>query len=399
MCRNGQLKEYVAAGTTKEEFVKRLGGALNISPPATSTAAQGSSPEVIPAPHSTIGDRPVPAAAAPQQSHLTAALSRTTTDETANDDLYGGRSSPSSAPARPDAEQPSKEAKGKGKAKFNSDNDAKSKSTGAESNHAAQLRKRKEDERDERQRILKRIEDDKRDRKEREAKERQARLLSNANRAQDEFPQELKATATMTKPRVSIGSGGDFCNLQVRLFDGSTLRQRFPSSGTLKDDVRKWVDTDRTDGDSPYTFRIVMTPLPNRVIDSTEESKTLVDLGLAPSATLVLVPVVRFASAYSGRGSGGIRGILAYVQALLYSFFTGLFSPLALIFSRGGGAVSSGRQEEVSLENVDGAGSAAPNRRIRGFQNNDDRRRDQQLYNGNSVSYSFHDSEDACCPT
>lgn len=247
--------------------------------------------------------------------------------------------------------------------------------TAAESSYAQMLRRKKQDEKDERQRILRRIEDDKKERREREAQEKQARLLLSA--MDSDASTAAAGSSSPAEPPIQLRSrgGGPTCNLQVRLFDGSTVRGRFSRDDTLGNHVRKWVDDNRTDGDGPYTFRILLTPLPNKVVEPGEESETLGDLGLAPSATLVLVPVIRVASAYAG------GGLLSRGMAYVYSWLLFFFSPLSLLF-RGRGADDA--QGGVPLENLD---AHAERRRIRAFQNADDQRRDQQLYNGNSVSY------------
>lgn len=248
--------------------------------------------------------------------------------------------------------------------------------TAAESSYAQMLRRKKQDEKDERQRILRRIEDDKKERREREAQEKQARLLLAAT--EPDAPAAAAASNRQAEPPIQLRSrgGGPTCNLQVRLFDGSTIRGRFSRDDTLGHHVRMWVDDNRTDGDGPFTFRILLTPLPNKVVEPGEESETLGDLGLAPSATLVLVPVIRVASAYAQNGGLFSRG-MAYV----YSWLLFFFSPLSLLFR---GRSADEAQGGIPLENLNGH---AERQRIRAFQNADDERQDQQLYNGNSVSF------------
>lgn len=248
--------------------------------------------------------------------------------------------------------------------------------TAAESSYAQMLRRKKQDEKDERQRILRRIEDDKKERRERDTQEKQARLLLAAT--DPDAPAATAGSGSQAEAPIRLRSrgGGPTCNLQVRLFDGSTIRGRFSRDDTLSNHVRKWVDDNRTDGDGPYTFRILLTPLPNKVVEPGEESQTLGDLGLAPSATLVLVPVIRVASAYAQSGGLFSRG-MAYV----YSWLLFVFSSLGLLF-RGQGADEA--QGGMPLENLD---AHAERRRIRAFQNADDQGQDQQLYNGNSVSF------------
>lgn len=164
--------------------------------------------------------------------------------------------------------------------------------------------------------------------------------------------------------------------LQVRLFDGSTIRSRFKTDTTLKD-VRTWVDETRHDGSLPYTFKQVLTPLPNKNIDSTEENKALGDLGLAPSSTLVLIPVPTFAGAYEGPSGN----LLVRFLRLIIGFFTWVFGSLGFAGTRALDAVRNPEPEPQTP----GQSAAQGRSRVQGFDNPDDRRRDHQLYNGNSV--------------
>ncbi|KAH8194946.1 hypothetical protein TruAng_010887 [Truncatella angustata] len=407
----GQLKEYIAAGTSKDEFLRRLSLALE----GPSHQAPASASSATPA-HTSQESAPAPAQL----------------PQSADEDVYGN-SAPSTLSAPPTEEPPqasphiqallaeraarleanktAKEAAAKAEAKKRAEEQAAagtSSSEGqqqrsvdaAEKKHADLLRKRRQDEKAERQRILRRIEDDRRERREREAQERQARLLLTAATTGNEVVGAGRAGSSSAPPQRSDAvqlpsrGGGAHCNLQVRLLDGSTIRSRFPSDAKLGGEVRGWIDENRTDGDEPYTFRVVLTPLPNKTVEASEEADSLLDLGLAPSATLVLVPRVRVANAFEQTG-GALYRALAGVWALLAMV---LNFPFTLV---GGGGARSSRAgqagEEIPMENLDGEGSArreGQDQRVRGFQNPDDRRRDQQLYNGNSLNFEPRNDDD-----
>jgi hypothetical protein len=49
-------------------------------------------------------------------------------------------------------------------------------------------------------------------------------------------------------------------------------------------DMYQWIDEQRTD-DTPYVFKQILSPLPNRNISITEEVMDVKSLGLMPSAT------------------------------------------------------------------------------------------------------------------
>lgn len=406
--KNGQLIEYIAGGISKNEFIRRLGLALGVSSSQTPAPASASA---SPVPQSVVQSQQTTPAGPPQPTaeddecnlHSDTPSSRTTAPRSPQPPAQSSSAtspSTSSQSARVQAflAERAKRVEADKKAKEKAEREARAKEradaadgTGAsnsniskaESSYAQMVRKRKVEEKEERQRILKRIEDDRRERKEREAQERQARLLLNA--MQDEDPPESKSSMAKGKGverpiHLTNRNGGTHCNIQIRLFDGSTIRARFPSDQTLGKEVRQWIDENRTDGDAPYTFRVVLTPLPNKAIEPSEEGQTLLELGLAPSSTLVLVPMFRAVSAFRHGGGFFMRG-----WAYVYAMFIMLFGFPAMLFRGRQTTPREGDQEEIPLENLDRRGVAR--QRIQGFQNPDDSRRDQQLYNGNSLNF------------
>jgi hypothetical protein len=237
--------------------------------------------------------------------------------------------------------------------------------------YALMLKKRQQDARDERARILKRVEDDKIERR-RMAAERKAEV----NKAKD-GSEPPKSEPSRLEPQTS--SRFKECALQVRLFDGSTIRSRFPSSATLRVDVRPWIDEQQT-GNAPYTFKHVLTPRPNRDISISDEEQSLESQGLAPTATLIIVPVQGYTSAYednstSSRVSRGISAGFGLVSSGL-GMVTGLFGSLLV------GSTAPPPQEEPSAS-ANTRQSPTINVRTLTDQNRPD---EQQFYNGNAVS-------------
>lgn len=270
-----------------------------------------------------------------------------------------------------ESERKAKEERAKAQDKAKAEADSGADTDAARAYKQAELvKKKKQRDREERDRILKRIEDDKAERREKAAERQRQR-------------QEPKigdvAAALVNAPETKLPSTtkrSELTSLQVRLFDGSTMRSRFGTTAPLAE-VRRWVDEKRPDGNLPYSFKQVLTPHPNKAIDATEESKNLGELGLAPSSTLVLVPVASHASAYH-HGSGNIfsrilRMILGFLAVIL-----GLF-----------GLGGDRRPEHHDSSSADeGTSTSRGNSRVQGLQDLNNRRRDQQLYNGNSVSSS-----------
>ncbi|KAI1772723.1 hypothetical protein F4818DRAFT_137775 [Hypoxylon cercidicola] len=407
--RNAILKEYIASTTTKEDLIRRVIASLDQVAAPTPAQVQTSSDT-----HSQTAPQAAPQTAFPSTAYNGGG-------DTSPAGVYSSQSEPSvqqqvpQPPAEIDAqaqsgaqvqalflerakrleadkkakeakEKAEKEARAKQRHEVNENNEGQSPNiNAAERSYAEAVRHRKIQAAEERKRILKRIEDDKRERKEREAQERQMRLLMSATRDDGGF------TSHVPPVPLSRNQGGraqgDYCNLQVRLFDGSTLRARFKSDATLANEVRKWIDEERTDDDTPYTFRVLLTPSPNRAIEPTEEIKSLLSLGLTPSSTLVLVRA-RYAAAYAGADNRSIVwksyayiiGIFSAISSFLFGGITGM------IFGRRGGERQSA-QEDIPLQDL-GAHS-----RIRGFQNPDDRR-DAQLYNGNSLNFEPRRDDD-----
>jgi len=177
-----------------------------------------------------------------------------------------------------------------------------------QASYAQQQRKRQQEARLERERIMGEIESNKRDRREKE--ERRKALVKAVSEGNDGAGGlvDRQISREVAEPRPTMSK---YCAIQVRLLDGSTIRSKFPPHRTLRTDVRAWVDEQRQDEDTPYTFKQILTPLPHRTITIFEEEESLRSLGLSPSANLVMLPVQSYTTAYRG-GSGMIsRGLSA----------------------------------------------------------------------------------------
>ncbi|TGJ80158.1 hypothetical protein E0Z10_g8596 [Xylaria hypoxylon] len=369
--QNGQLKEYIASGTSREEFIKRLSKAIT---PSGATQSQPSSSSLS---TTTPVANPVP-------SHQSVALQPSHSNDSLCDDIQPAVASTSSStpvqgtqPTTAEEEKRSAAAR-KGKARATAEDEARqrvderhsSEPPNAEQAHANEVKHRKQQANEERKRILKRIEDDKRARKERDAAERRARSLLSANADADSSGAEPSIPLHQRLPKAGQG---EHCNLQVRLLDGSTIRTRFASDETLSSDVRKWIDAERTDGDAPYSFRVVLTPRPNKVIAPQEEIKSLLSLGLAPSATLVLIPT-RYSVAYAR--AGGIFSPIIGVFSTLYGAIMASIGGVFALFFGGGNSGDNPRNDDIPMENLRA------------------RRRDNQLYNGNSLNFEPRNEDD-----
>jgi len=434
--KGAELKGYIAAGVTKDDFVKRMKTALG--------------QPVQPGPAS-----PLPAQSAPATTASTTTSSAPAPSSTASSSNSGQVTPPSpaaeSVAARLAAQQRQQEEEARRLA------EAKKEAGGTanteQNKHVETLRKKQQEAREERQRILKAIEDDKAARRARQA-EAEAERKRAAAAAQEGGDGSSIERRNSTTARPSTGQSSrtsEHCALQVRLFDGSTIRNRFSSTGDTLKEVREWVDKSiaeaeaaaasaegrktKTAANIPYTFKVLLTPLPSKNIDETEEDKSLRELDLAPSSTLILVPVrthKRVAAAYrrrrssasvsaytaelaasvrNGNGNAFTR-FLVYILScitgffrVIVDFFSTLFSTQGLPESQqqqqpGQASESSSSAATASGRSLGGAGEGS---RIKGFDTARDsedaaarrRRNEQQFYNGNSTNFEpRHDDEE-----
>lgn len=102
------------------------------------------------------------------------------------------------------------------------------------------------------------------------------------------------------------------CTLLIKLTNSTSLRNTFDSKTTLNE-VRKWVDMHRTDGDVPYSFH---RNIPRLTFLESDELKTLETLSLTPRSVLILKPLENFYSKInvtdiqsSGILGGAMRGL------------------------------------------------------------------------------------------
>ncbi|RBA19281.1 hypothetical protein FPRO05_09384 [Fusarium proliferatum] len=362
--KNGELKEYITPGTSKEDFLRRVQTAFDSTAappaPAPATTQPTSAPEQ-PSPPQPQAETPVPSEQ--QSTPPTAAPS---TSENVRR-ILAERAARLQA-QKEENERKVKEERARTKEKAKAEAEAGMDTDNARAHKQAEaVRKKKQKDQEEKARILKRIEDDKAERRLR-AEQREKQKLDNLKGGD-------VAASLVNAPETKLSSSsksGAITALQVRLFDGSTLRNRFKTTAHLKE-VRQWVDENRGDGSQPYTFKQVLTPLPNRNIDETEEDKPLGDLGLFPSSTLVLIPVKKFTTAYDES-----QGIVSRVIGFILSIFTWIFS----LF--GGGDDRTGHRGPTN------DAPASSQERVQSFQN----RRDQQLYNGNSLNFEPRPEEE-----
>jgi len=80
-------------------------------------------------------------------------------------------------------------------------------------------------------------------------------------------------------------------HISIRLPSGELLRSTFASTATLDGEVRSFILSSSPDltKHQPFSFKhLVAPPCTARAISTSEERSSLADLGLVPSATLIL---------------------------------------------------------------------------------------------------------------
>jgi len=374
------LKDYIAAGISKEDFKLRLSRALESreSPPETS-AASSSSISANPTPTA----QPQTSSPIPRSSNTIPRTSQPSENEAQQSRtvqaLLAERSARLEAHKKEqDAKEKAKrtaEAKARKEALEQEAASASSSASSANAKYALMQKKRQQEAREERARILKRVEDDKAERRDRES----------ARKAAAKAKLDGEAPSSNSAPSSSRSTSAE-CALQVRLFDGSTVRSRFSSQGNLRKDVRPWIDEKQV-GDVPYTFKLVLSPFPNKNIETSEEEQSLQSLGLTPSATLIIVPVDGYTSAYEGASPGYLsRGVSAG-----YGLVSGVVGTVAGVlgsFLGGGGGNGGGSGHHENIPST--ATAPITSGRVRTLVDRENRGRDdQQFYNGNAVRSSF----------
>ncbi|KAK1452694.1 UBX domain-containing protein [Colletotrichum cuscutae] len=404
--KNGDLKEYIVAGTSKDEFVRRITtafrGAQGQSPaaaaqPAAATPAPISAPAPVAQSTDDLYDE------TPYNPPRAAVAGPVTTDQ--QPARPGTSSSSPRGPATPtqeednaatlravlaergarleaqrlESEKKAKAARAAAAEKAETDNSKQAEQT---RNHKEALKKARQEAADEKARILRKIEDDRAERRAKAAERAALRTQAASPKLGEVAAALTRSESSSLAPSSSAASG--MTALQVRLLDGSTIRSRFPSGKTLGGEVRKWVESELTgsgNGGEPFRFKVVLAPRPSRLIDDTEEGKSLAELGLSPSSTLVLAPVGAHVGAYAGGSSFGEMAVTFLLLPLtllqwLWGLISGVFSGLG---ARRAAAEEQGAEPVTVREQRKGKFSQ--------FANPDDRRGDHQLYNGNSLNF------------
>lgn len=176
--------------------------------------------------------------------------------------------------------------------------------------------------------------------------------------------------------------------LQVRLFDGSSVRSTFSPTQTIHKDVRPWLDG-QLEEKKPYNLKHILTPLPNKTLTITEEDQTLRELITGSTATFVMVPIKTYIEAYSESGSLPVRA-LSSAYGLATSVISGTVGYVGSFvgYTQNTVAQPEPSQPSASQQSTDSTRRPrpwGPNIRTLGDQGSE---QDSQFYNGNQVGCS-----------
>ena len=252
--------------------------------------------------------------------------------------------------------------------------------------YAQQQRKRQQEAREERERILRVIENDKVERK-RQVELRKALVNADAQET-TEHHDEADGLVDQQLSRdigIPIHARSVVCALQVRLLDGRVIRSKFPFESTLGVDVRRWVEEQESMRKVPYNFRQILTPQLNRLISVSEEEEPLDSLGLIPNATLVTVPIMNYVNVHpheSGLvsralsvGYNRISEGLGWFSGFFYKRQTSISEAPTIQYNNGSSSTNSTRLEQGS--------------NVRTLRDEPNDPMEEQFYNGNQVRFAF----------
>ncbi|KAF9967511.1 hypothetical protein BGZ70_009273 [Mortierella alpina] len=175
------------------------------------------------------------------------------------------------------------------------------------------IEKEKREEAEYKKRVKQALEEDKARRK---AEKERAQAATAAAKAQSApAPEEVLTPSDIRAQNAGLAQARndaapalafDSSRLNIRLFDGSSIRNTFKATDTLQD-VRNWINENQEGDENAYN---IVQLIPQRTF--TDETKLLRDLELCPSATLVLKKTATSSSAYGAAGDGAVPTLMSY---------------------------------------------------------------------------------------
>lgn len=170
----------------------------------------------------------------------------------------------------------------------------------------------------------------------------------------------------------------------------------------------------------PYNLKLILTPLPNRTIETGEEDRAISDLdGVRGSATMVMVPVRGYVDSYSGSTGGIVGGVVGGATSMVGAGIGLVGSAAGLVVGGLGrllgaganpvtGGTVSAQQPQQQAQEAGGreardtatTSGSRPNMRMRTLadqrmdEEDDRRKKGTQLYNGMGLNVQPRKDED-----
>ncbi|XP_070536842.1 UBX domain-containing protein 4-like isoform X2 [Ptychodera flava] len=182
---------------------------------------------------------------------------------------------------------------------------------------ADELKRQRAEDRAAKERIRQQIAQDRADRAARYEKEKEEReqleLVAKleAKRAEQEETKKIQEQANMESARV-----------QFRLPDGSSIMHTFPSESPLSE-ARQFLYDHIGNQFGNFTLSIVY---PRRQFSESDMQRSLLDLEIAPSSSLIVIPGSRSVMRSNKSSDAGIFAILLAPLLWIWSFIIGIFS-------------------------------------------------------------------------
>ncbi|GAM43774.1 hypothetical protein TCE0_060f18859 [Talaromyces pinophilus] len=394
--RNGMLQEYLVAGTAKDAFQTRLRTAI-----ATSTAPVELSLPVTSSDTTHAVEPQAPSLAVIQEPAQPQAPVVPTTPQPQPQSQPQEESvrippvpqTPTSQPPQSTAEISSRESIRAGKrpeTHETRETPEQQKALQEEKQRRAlqtKLQREQREQKEERERIRNQIRKDQEARKQRAAEEKANSSAANSSGGARAKKQPLQY------------------RLQIRLFDGSSVRNSFPPSATIRKDVRPWLESQRSDGAEPYNLKHILTPLPNRTISVAEEERTLEELEMGPTASLVMVPVPSYIEAYAP--TGVVNSLPGRVVSSGYGLVSGVVGGVAGMVGGFLGYGSASNRANATTSNSNNQQTAAPTTasttrtrssggiNIRTIHDQRNERDQNEFYNGNALNFEPRQGDDS----
>ncbi|KAL2786561.1 hypothetical protein BJX66DRAFT_346742 [Aspergillus keveii] len=332
--KNGMLREYVVPDVTKDEFRTRLTAVMEDRDPLTQAAGPSTDPS-----SSSRNQEADTSPAQPSQTGDQIATSPTTT--------------PPTAQTSSSQEQPSRTTAG---------------------GHGVQPPRQQSEQRPNQSAS-----------KPKETLKKDIKKETPASRA----PQVEKPTQESPAKPAPTPQAPTQYRLQVRLFDGRSVRSSFSPSHTIRKDVRPWLDSQMEER-KPYNLKHILTPLPNQTLTIAEEDQTLREIITGSTATFVMVPIKSYIEAYSESGSLPVRAVSSIygIVSSVVGTATGYVGSLL------GYGQNQAAQPQPEAPQSSGSQSSGETTRRRPFRPNIRTLRDQmegqdrsEFYNGNQLNF------------